>query len=228
MYLFRFTIIAVFLVVISGCQQEQSAEQPVSAHPPSVAATDSKAAPEVTQQPLATVDEKITLVEEQAAVEKRVQVATEETVAEAQPKPVEATVTEKPVTPPAETAPVAVEKAIVEKAVVTAVGDAGKGAKVSRKCSACHTFDKGAKNKTGPNLFGIIGAKKGAVAGFRYGDYLKAENSAGAVWDADSMRAWLENSKEVAKVAGSSTKMASQRITGSKADDLIAYLKTLK
>ncbi len=126
---------------------------------------------------------------------------------------------------------VSVEKVVIKQPVAAAsvmVGDAAKGAKISRKCSACHTFDKGGKNKTGPNLFAIVGARQGAVAGFRYGDYLKAQNASGASWDMASLKAWLEDSKAVAKAAGSSTKMPPQRISGSKADDLIAYMKTLK
>jgi len=109
----------------------------------------------------------------------------------------------------------------------TAVGDPVQGAKIAKKCVACHTFNQGGKNKTGPNLFGVLGRVQGAVKGFKYGSYLKAQNDAGVVWNEINLRAWVENSKAVAKMAGSKTKMPTQKIKGEKADHMIAYLKNL-
>jgi len=94
------------------------------------------------------------------------------------------------------------------------------------KCKACHNFDS-LKKKTGPGLKGIVGRKMGSVEGFKYGSYLKAKNAEGAVWDEAALRAWLENSKKVAKAAGGKTKMPPQRLKGEKADKVIEFLKTL-
>lgn len=93
------------------------------------------------------------------------------------------------------------------------------------KCKACHTFEQGGANKTGPNLFGIIGKKAGTTEGYNYGDYLSSQP---VVWDEENMKAWLENSTAVAKAAGSSTKMPKQNMTGAKADKVIEFLKGLK
>ena len=51
---------------------------------------------------------------------------------------------------------------------------AADGAKVWKKCKACHNYNK-AKNKSGPSLQGIVDRKCGAAIKFKYGkDYKKA------------------------------------------------------
>jgi len=94
------------------------------------------------------------------------------------------------------------------------------------RCKACHHFDS-LKAKTGPGLKGIVGRKIGSVAGFKYGSYLKAQNAAGAKWDEAALRAWIANSKGVAKAAGAKSKMPKQNMKGAKADKVIAFLKGL-
>jgi len=142
------------------------------------------------------------------------------------PKQSGSTVVADKVVVPAVQTPIQPVKIVSEKPKVeeVALGNPEAGKAVAKKCLACHTFDQGAKNKTGPNLFGIMGRKQGGVAGFKYGSYL-AESD--AVWDDVSLRAWVSDSKAVANAVGKNTKMPSQKINGEKADDLLAYLRSL-
>ena len=55
-----------------------------------------------------------------------------------------------------------------------AAADPAKGAKVFKKCAACHNVEAGGANGTGPALYGIVGAAKAANAGFAYSDALSS------------------------------------------------------
>jgi cytochrome c len=63
-------------------------------------------------------------------------------------------------------APVKEAEPPFELALQTA--SAEKGANVFKKCATCHTIEKGGANKTGPNLWGVMGAKHAHIAGFGY------------------------------------------------------------
>lgn len=106
----------------------------------------------------------------------------------------------------------------VDLAALLAAGDAAKGAKVAKKCGACHSFDKGGKNKVGPGLYGILGADK-AAGGYKYSAALKA---VGGAWSYADMDAFLANPKAFAK----GTKMAFAGIKKPKdRANLIAFLR---
>jgi len=103
-----------------------------------------------------------------------------------------------------------------------AAGDAAKGKKVFKKCKACHTVNKGGKNRVGPNLFGISGQKAAMVKGYKYSKAMKAS---GLTWDDATMDKYLTKPKKLVpktKMAFPGLKKAGQRA------DVIAYLKSLK
>ncbi|ODN67830.1 Cytochrome c-550 [Methylobrevis pamukkalensis] len=53
------------------------------------------------------------------------------------------------------------EVAAVPLGQLLASADAGKGEAVAKKCVACHSFEKGGPNKTGPDLWGVVERKPG-------------------------------------------------------------------
>jgi len=56
--------------------------------------------------------------------------------------------------------------ASIKPLLATASIDAG--AKVFKKCAACHSIDKGGANKIGPALWGVVNRKIGGVESFKY------------------------------------------------------------
>ncbi len=69
------------------------------------------------------------------------------------------------------------------------------GEKLFRRCSSCHAIGDGAKNKSGPQLNGIVGRTIGSVDGFRYSNGMVAANAEGRVWDTESLDGFFENPK---------------------------------
>ncbi len=99
--------------------------------------------------------------------------------------------------------------------------DSSNGQKIfKKKCKACHTVDQGGKHKTGPNLFGIVGAKAGSTDFAKY----KVVNGLDLVWDEDNLEKFLAAPDEF---AGGKTKMKPTKKAENRAD-LVAYLMTLK
>ncbi|TMJ15714.1 MAG: c-type cytochrome [Alphaproteobacteria bacterium] len=57
-------------------------------------------------------------------------------------------------------------------------------------CMSCHSSEKGAPNRIGPNLAGVIGRKAGTAPGFAYSDAMKGS---GIVWNEDQIARFIVN-----------------------------------
>lgn len=103
-----------------------------------------------------------------------------------------------------------------------AAGNAAAGKAVFARCAICHNGEKGAGNKIGPNLFGVVGRKAGTAPGFSYS---AAMASAGFVWTNDKLDRYVTAPQAV--VPGNKMPFGGIASAGQRAD-LIAYLETLK
>ena len=99
--------------------------------------------------------------------------------------------------------------------------DLKKGAKVYKKCKACHMINK-EKNKVGPHLVGLVGRKAAAVEDYKYSKAMIAKGEEGLVWTEEVLLEYLIKPKEYVKgtkMAFGGLKKEKQRI------NLVAYLK---
>lgn len=126
--------------------------------------------------------------------------------------------------PETQTASTTPAKEEVEEDLSGYIADASKGAKLSAKCKACHSFDAGGKNKTGPALWGIYGQDIAHVDGFAYSKAF-IDRKGQITWDDETLDAFMKKPKKYIK----GTKMAFGGIRDAKDRlDLIAWLKTLQ
>ncbi|MDQ7018505.1 MAG: cytochrome c family protein [Robiginitomaculum sp.] len=98
---------------------------------------------------------------------------------------------------------------------------ASSGERVAKKCAACHDFTKGGPNKTGPNLWNVLGRTAGTHEGFNYSDAMKAF---GKVWDYETLDAFVSSPKT--EVPGTAMGFAGLK-KPKDAANLLAYLRTL-
>lgn len=108
----------------------------------------------------------------------------------------------------------------VDFAAILAEADADKGAKVFKKCSACHKVDDGA-NGAGPHLYGIVDRNVGAADGFGYSGKLAA---AADVWTPENLNKFLANPKGFAP--GTSMGFSGLKKIEDRAN-VIAYLQSV-
>ena len=108
-------------------------------------------------------------------------------------------------------------------AQAAAAGNAMNGMNVfNDNCAVCHTNERGAPNKIGPNLFGVVGRKSATAPGYMYS---MAMMNANLTWDEGQLNQFLAGPQK--KVAGTKMGFPGFSDPGDEAD-VIAYLATLK
>jgi|TARA_B110000008_G_C16877059_1_gene527274 cytochrome c len=70
---------------------------------------------------------------------------------------------------------------------------ASEGAKIFKKCAACHSISQGGANKIGPALWGVLGREAGSVADYKYS---KAMAAYGKSWSFEEMNGFLIKPKD--------------------------------
>ena len=70
---------------------------------------------------------------------------------------------------------------------------AADGAKVFKKCAACHSIVQGGANKIGPALWGVLGRQAGIASGYKYS---KAMAAHGKAWSVEEMNGFLIKPKD--------------------------------
>ena len=100
------------------------------------------------------------------------------------------------------------------------VADSAAGERLFRQCQSCHTIDSGGANRSGPNLYGVVGREIAAVSGFRYSSTM---GDMDGTWTPEALDAFLENPR----AAVPRTRMSFRVISDpQERADMIAYLNT--
>jgi cytochrome c len=109
----------------------------------------------------------------------------------------------------------------VPLATMLAKADPARGQALTKVCATCHTFEKGAPGKVGPNLYNVVERARGSDAGFAYSDAMKAK---GGKWTFEDINTFITSPKSF--VAGTKMAFGGEPDAGKRAD-IIVYLRTL-
>lgn len=102
-----------------------------------------------------------------------------------------------------------------------ASADIANGQKIAKKCLQCHTFEKGGKVKTGPNLWDVV---ERAIGGDEKYSYSKAMQAHGGSWTFAKLNEYLYKPRN--SVPGTKMSFAGLKKVQDRAD-LIAYVASM-
>lgn len=100
-----------------------------------------------------------------------------------------------------------------------AAASAEKGAAIFKKCTSCHTAEKGGPNKIGPDLYNVVGAEKGKHPGYTYSPAMEKK---GGTWTYEDLNHLIYSPREY--VPGTKMSFAGIKNDQERAD-VIAYLR---
>lgn len=166
-----------------GADSGDGAEEAEPAAEEEASAVEEEEAPVVEEEPPAVKEVALAVEEVVSAVEEAATVAEEE-----------ALVVEEAVAAPAAVTPAAPAGGPALAALLAAATPE-QGLKATKVCRTCHTFENGGKNKIGPNLWDIVGAKIARDDGFKYS---KAFSELSGEWSYDELFNFLANPKKYA------------------------------
>ena len=89
---------------------------------------------------------------------------------------------------PARSSSEAKAESSVEISSFLSLGDVTHGAKVFKKCAACHSINKDGKNKIGPKLYNVVGRATGATSDYKYSKALISYNK---TWTFEELNSFL-------------------------------------
>ena len=76
----------------------------------------------------------------------------------------------------------------IDIAAIMALGDVASGEKIFKKCVACHSINKGGRNKIGPALYNVVGRAVGGVDNYKYSKTLATY---GKEWTFEELNGFL-------------------------------------